>query len=226
MILMLDLIDLHAGRPWSAIAERCAFARRNNRNIGPRAEARHQSDNTRPLILMAHGILNAVWRKPMRRMRSLWCNMDGSALVEATIVVPFLFILIFGAFEFSWLFYTHQKVSTGVRDAARYAARSDAPCGSATITDAQNLATTGQITAAGDPRVSGWTAGNVNVACASVDNSDHAYRGNTTITIVTASTNFADNSLGFFSFLGLTVPTIAISHSERAIRDNPANSNP
>jgi hypothetical protein len=161
-----------------------------------------------------------------RMMQSLWRNMEGSALVEATVVVPVLFTLTFGVYEFSWVFYTHQLVSAGIRDAARYVARSppppgmSTPCGSATITDAQNLATTGQITSGGFARVKDWTAASVNVDCASVNNSGGTYRGGSTITIVTVSTSFVDNSFGFFPFLGLTVPTISVSHSERAIQDS------
>ena len=155
-----------------------------------------------------------------RMMQSLWRNREGSALVEATIVVPVLFILTFGVYEFSWVFYTHQLVSAGIRDAARYAARTSAPCGSATTTDAQNLAATGQTTSGGTARVTGWTAADVNVACASIDNSAGTYHGGNPIQIVTVSTSFTDNSLGLFPFLGLTAPAISVTHSERAICDS------
>jgi len=35
---------------------------------------------------------------------SLWRDDDGSALVEATIVMPLLIGLFLGVFEFSWFF--------------------------------------------------------------------------------------------------------------------------
>ena len=154
-------------------------------------------------------------------MRSLWRDRKGSALVEATVTVPVLFTLTFGVYEFSWVFYTHQLVSAGVRDAARYAAKTNSPCGATTTTAAQNLAATGQIASGGTARVYGWAAGNVNINCTGVDNTAGSYRGANSITIVTASTSYADNSLGFFPVLGLTVPTISVSHSERAIQDTP-----
>jgi Flp pilus assembly protein TadG len=135
--------------------------------------------------------------------------------------VPVLFTLTFGVYEFSWIFYTHQLVSAGVRDAARYAAKAPNPCDSTIIADAQNLATTGQIDGSGTARVYGWSAGSVNVDCTSVDNSAGTYRGGSTITVVTVSTSFTDSSLGFFPYLGLTSPTISVSHSERAITDYP-----
>jgi Flp pilus assembly protein TadG len=155
-------------------------------------------------------------------MRSLWRDKNGSALVEATVVVPVLFTLTFGVYEFSWVFYNHQLVSAGIRDAARYAAKWPDPCNGTVVTDAQNLAATGQVTSGGTARVSGWSAGSVSVACASIDNSAGTYRGGTTITVVTVSTTFADPSLGFFPYLGFTAPSIAVSHSERAILDTPA----
>ena len=162
---------------------------------------------------------DTMWLKLARRIRPLWRDTEGSPLAEATVLVPVLFALTFGVYEFSWVFYTHQLVSAGVRDAARYAAKTGDPCGGATIADAQNLATTGQITSGGTARVMGWSAGSVTLSCASIDNSAHTYRGDSTITIVTVATSFTDNSLGFFPYLGLTAPTISVSHSERAIRD-------
>ena len=57
-----------------------------------------------------------------RGVRSLWRNKDGAALVETIVVVPVVFTLTFGVYEFAWVFYTHQLVSAGIRDAARYAA--------------------------------------------------------------------------------------------------------
>ena len=57
-------------------------------------------------------------------MRSLWRDSEGTALVEATIVIPVLLVLLFGVFEFSALFWRQQLISTGVRDAARYLSRS------------------------------------------------------------------------------------------------------
>jgi adhesin HecA-like repeat protein len=162
-----------------------------------------------------------MWLNLLERMRSLWRNREGSALVEATVVVPVLFTLTFGVYEFSWVFYTHQLVSAGVRDAARYAAKAPNPCDSTIETDAKNLATTGQISSGGTARVHGWSAGSVSVSCTSVDNSAGTYRGGSTITIVHVTTSFTDNSLGFFPYLGLTVPTISVGHSERAIMDFP-----
>jgi Flp pilus assembly protein TadG len=162
-----------------------------------------------------------------RTLRSLWWSSDGSALVEGALLLPMLCALLFGVYEFSWYFYQQHLVSTGLRDAARYLARSVSPCDTtspswaANEAHAKNLATTGSING-GTARVRGWTAAMVTSRCRQIDNQTAAnglrpYRGPGVIHAVTVSTRFTDPSLGFFGLLGLRPPTIAVSHSERVI---------
>jgi Flp pilus assembly protein TadG len=162
-----------------------------------------------------------------RILRALWRNDDGTALVEATLLVPMLLTLVAGVYEFSWYFYKQQLVETGVRDAARYLARtapdSDPPTNpcsnSANVTIAQNIATYGATTttAPSIQRVATWNPADVVLTCTSIANSTGSYLGATTIYIVTATTTFADPALGFFAFLGLTAPNLSASHSQRSI---------
>jgi len=152
-------------------------------------------------------------------MRSLLRDSDGSALVEATIIIPVLLILVFGVFEFSALFWQQQLVSAGVRDAARYLARSVNPSASVAETAAENLAVTGSIFG-GTPRAPGWSASDVSVSFKTIENSAGAnargsYRGPDVIQIVTVSTSYTHSSLGFLEYLGLPNPVIHVSHSER-----------
>ena len=89
---------------------------------------------------------------------SFWRDEEGSALVEATIVMPLLLSLFLGVFEFSWFFYNQQLVVSGLRDAARYMTRIELtdgnrdPCaqkdqyGALYTDDAANIATTAQAT--------------------------------------------------------------------------------
>ena len=164
---------------------------------------------------------------PTQPVQSLWRDREGSALVEGALLVPVLFALMFGIYEFSWLFYQQHLISTGLRDAARYLARSSNPCDGASLNwlaaeeAAKTLATTGSING-GDARVKGWTAAMVTPLCRAIDNPSgangaSAYRGRSTIYVVTVSTRFTDPSLGFFGFLGLRPPVISVAHSERAI---------
>ena len=160
-----------------------------------------------------------------RSAASVWRDAEGSVLIEATILMPFLVTLMFGLFEFSWYFHKRQLVESGVRDAARYLARvapddGTDPCMLTTPVDfkarAQNIAVTGAATG-GTPRVPDWTTASVTITCAPFDNSGGAYEGYSTLYIITATTNFADPDLGYFGMLGLTLPNLSASHAERSI---------
>jgi Flp pilus assembly protein TadG len=164
------------------------------------------------------------------RMRKLWMaslskDTEGSVLIEATLLTPFLVMLIFGMLEFSWYFQKQQLVESGVRDAARYLARvapenGTDPCGLTNpvnfAVNARNIAVNG-ATSGGTARVPGWVPANVVLTCSVIDNSATTYQGGQSIYIVTASTNFADPALGYFGLLGLTTPNLSASHSERSV---------
>ena len=167
------------------------------------------------------------WLAALRIARSMKRDRQGSALVEGAILVPVLIVLLFGVFEFSWFFYQQHVISIGIRDAARYLARSPNPCdpGSpvwgAAQANAKNIAASGSIQG-GPARLKGWTAATVVARCSEVDNSSSArgqspYRGGLIVYVVTVSTKFTDPSLGLFGVLGLPKPIISISHSERVI---------
>ena len=162
------------------------------------------------------------------RVVSLWRDNEGSALVEATIVMPLLIALFLGVFEFSWFLYNQQLVVSGLRDAARYMTRIELtngnrdPCaqkdqyGALYTDDAANIATTAQATG-GSARVSGWSAADVTISCSSsaaLDNGNYA-DGSTSMTIIDVTTRFADPSLGLFQTLGLKAPMLSFSHQER-----------
>jgi Flp pilus assembly protein TadG len=159
--------------------------------------------------------------------KSCWRDNEGSALVEGAVLMPILFALMFGIFEFSWFFYQQHMISAGLRDAARYLTRSSSACEPASRTwnveetIAKNLATTGSANGS-IPRVRGWRAGMVTIRCTAIDNSTATdglrnYRGGDIIYIVTVSTRFSEPSLGFFRLLGLRSPVISLSHSQRVI---------
>lgn len=168
-----------------------------------------------------------VLKTRARGVRSLAQDQQGSALVEGAVLVPLLFVLLFGVYEFSWFIYQQHLVSTGVRDAARYLARVADACDPASPAwdveqaRARNLAVSGSING-GSERVRGWSAAMVLPHCAAIDNRIgpeglSSYRGPAVIHVVTVSTRFAEPSLGFLGFLHLSPLVISISHSERAI---------
>jgi Flp pilus assembly protein TadG len=166
--------------------------------------------------------------RPPAKLTSFWGDEDGSALVEATIVMPLLLSLFLGVFEFSWFFYNQQLVVSGLRDAARYMTRIELtdgnrdPCaqkdqnGLLYTADAANIATMAQATG-GSARVSGWSADDVTISCSSsaaLENGNYA-DGSTAMTIIDVATRFTDPSLGLFATLGLKAPMLSFSHQER-----------
>src|SRR5258708_33606271 len=79
----------------------------------------------------------------VRILQSLWRDSEGSALIEGALVVPILCTLVFGVFEFSWLFYQQHLISTGIRDAARYFTRNSIPNDVTILNGAKNHANNG-----------------------------------------------------------------------------------
>jgi Flp pilus assembly protein TadG len=161
----------------------------------------------------------------------LWRDRRGTAAVEGAIVLPALASLLFGVYEFSFYFYQQQLITTGVRDAARYLARTIDPADPTLQGYAENIALNGAPTG-GSPRVTGWTTASANFSITVADDANNgavtpcgttpcnggiAIGGVSYVQSVTVATSFADPSLGLLGFLGLTAPTIRISHTERVV---------
>lgn len=171
----------------------------------------------------------------MRPGRRDWLDLDsdrnGAALLELTIVLPMIMAIGFGAIEFGNLIYKDHLLWNGVRDGARYYAGlpydpTDLTTTTANETKAKNIAVTGVPTSGGTARVTGWTTGQVTVTYSYITDpkncgsgaSDKCYRGGDTITMVTVSTDYPYQSLGFFGFLGFgSTTTLTASHEERII---------
>ena len=171
-------------------------------------------------------------RTPVQaRLKTLARDRDGSALVEATVIMPFLVAFFLGAFEFSWYFYNQQLVVVGLRDAARFMTRIELTNGNADpcaqkdqngvlyTDEAANIATTAQSAPGGSARVSGWAPADVTISClSSAALNDGSYAdGSTSMRIIDVATSFADPSLGLFSTLGLKAPLVSFTHQERFI---------
>lgn len=148
-------------------------------------------------------------------------DQEGAALLEGAVVFPFLFVLSFGVFEFSNIFFQHHIITTGVRDAARFAARVDDP--QAFETQIRNLAVRGTIDETGALRLNWWNPGadqfdvSVDVIPNPEVDGNRLYRGGATIAVVEVSAEVNYPVLGFFGFLGIDGVTMTIAHQERVI---------
>jgi Flp pilus assembly protein TadG len=140
---------------------------------------------------------------------------QGSALLEAAIVLPVFLILVGGVFEFSFFIYQQQLIAMGVRDGARYLALTDNPDSANYQNDAKNIVVYGAPSGNNPPRVAGWTTANVTITVTALDNSSGLLAGPSRIPVVSVSTSVVDRSLGFLDLLGLKTLTINASHQER-----------
>lgn len=144
-------------------------------------------------------------------------NDAGAALVEFTLLAPFLLILGLGIAEFGRMFYQYQLVVEGLRDAGRYLARVDPTIGD-NQTKAARLAVTGTVEDGGELRVEGWEAGDLSFSIEETPNAGFtSYRGPNPIRVVVVSTTFDYADVGFLSTLGLGAISIGAAHKQRVI---------
>ena len=151
-----------------------------------------------------------------KAVRPLARDEAGAALIEFSILAPFLISLALGMTELGRFLYQYQMVLEGLRDAGRYIARLD-PTNGTNQSNAANLAVTGAIDGTGAARVPGWTAGNVSFFITNVSNTTGTYRGPANIEVVEVRTTFNYSSVGFLSALGLGPISVAAAHEQRVI---------
>lgn len=148
---------------------------------------------------------------------------DGAALLELTVIMPFLIVLGLGIFEFSNMLYQYHLITGGVRDAGRYAAGlpmgdpAEKVCTSPAATPvgcAKHLAVFGEIKA-GTYRVGKWwNVEQVEMEYVALSSAHADLRGGIPTKVV-VSTNVEYDDIGFLDALGLGPITIATSHEER-----------
>lgn len=166
----------------------------------------------------------------MERFGRFARDEEGAALVEAAVLLPFLALLLFGAFEFSKIVYDRHLVETGVRDAARYLARTEDPLAAANRQQARSIAVFGTADGSGRPRVAWWTpaalqAGGCSGFCvvltetANVDpmTGGKRFRGADTVRSVEVSAFVDHPGLGAFALLGIEGLRMRVAHQERVI---------
>jgi Flp pilus assembly protein TadG len=154
----------------------------------------------------------------LRPLSKFLAARRGAALVEFTLVAPLLIMLMCGMAEFANAMRQYHIMEKGVRDAARYLARTEmAGCAlnGTAVSNAQNLALRGQISG-GSYLFPTWTDPNSVVATVPLcfDNSGGAFRGypNMPVVEVTASAPYAD--LGMLTVLGIGGLSLTVSHQQ------------
>jgi Flp pilus assembly protein TadG len=138
---------------------------------------------------------------------------SGTALIEATIVLPLAISLMAGGVEFGRILSDYGTVGKSVRAAARYLSRlpdTNAVCGWG-LTNARNLAVYGNLNGgtADQALITGWTTDTVNVTQCTGGFGDPA------VITVTAAVPYTVSMLGV---IGLpNTYTLSSQHEERFI---------
>lgn len=141
----------------------------------------------------------------------------GAALVEFTLVLPFLLSIVFGMAEFGRFIYQYQLVLEGLRDAGRYLSRVDATSGTQQ-TNAKNLAVTGTLDGTGTARVTGWATSDVTITIETVANPGQAlYRGPDPVNIAHVATTFNYSDIGMLGALGLGPLSVSATYEQRVL---------
>jgi Flp pilus assembly protein TadG len=151
-------------------------------------------------------------------LRPLVRDEAGAALVEFSLLAPFLVFLVLGMTEFGRFLYQYQMVLEGLRDAGRYIARLD-PTDATNQSNARNLAVFGTINGSGTARVTGWTVANISFNPQNISNSAGTYRGPATIQVIEVTTTFNYADVGFLSLLGLGPISVNAAHEQRVITE-------
>jgi len=71
------------------------------------------------------------------QLRKLLRDTDGQEIIEAAIVIPLLFTILFGVYWFGRAFNIYGTINHAAREGARVAVSSCASCGNTAATDAQ-----------------------------------------------------------------------------------------
>ena len=161
-----------------------------------------------------------------RRLRRFGMETTGAALVETTLLMPFLLMLSAGVFEFGNLLYQRLLLEGGVRDAARYAARCPQVAGvtfDCSDAKAKNVAVYGDPDGGATPRVTGWTVSMVTITPQTTANNfdpvegTYDYRGGPTITTIHVETSFTYTGTGLLPYIGFDNIVLNAVHEERYI---------
>lgn len=161
---------------------------------------------------------SAMLKSAVARFRA---SERGAALVEMTLITPFMLLLAAGVFEFSNIMHSKLLIETGLRDGTRYIARCyHGNTLGACQTDGIAIAANAGV---GTPRVPNWTTGNITVTYQTTpitvdENGLQNYRSSSAqVRVVRMETSYAYTGTGLWNFLGFGALTLPAAHEERVV---------
>lgn len=157
----------------------------------------------------------------------------GAALVEFTLVIPFIIAFIAGLSELGFALHQQHIVQKAVRDAARYAARTpyllkscplaSQPEWGQMVTDAKTVALRGKLTSGAPLLIPTWNGSRgidvqVTESCFNPSSTTPAITssagGGNNIPVITVSASAPFAGIGFLAVIGLSNFEITAQHSE------------
>lgn len=165
--------------------------------------------------------------------RSFRRDVSGAALVEFTLVFPLLLVFLAGLSEFGFAMHQQHIVQKAVRDAARYAGRTNyaikscplsaQPEWTQMVTDTQTVALRGNLASTAPLLIPTWTGSRgidvqVTEACFNPGSTTPAIfstagAGNN-IPVITVSASAPYTGVGLLQVIGLSAFEIQAAHSE------------
>lgn len=172
--------------------------------------------------------MKRLWGNKFSRIGRFQNDDRGAALVEFTLVLPLLFLLGAGLAEFGLMLNQQQVITSSVRDAARYAARTPVdfktcplnaqPEWTQLVADTKTVALYGSLEANQPFLLSTWNNPSmvtvVDSCVAPPTGGVSPAGGGTNIPVITVTASAPYAGLGFLSFLGLSAFNLQASHAE------------
>ena len=158
----------------------------------------------------------------MMRLHDFWLCRKGAAAAELALLLPLLAVMLFGAIEVAYYFYSQHQVVKGVRDGARYASRQsfaaincDSAMPAGIQTAIQEVTRTGRPSG-GTTRVPGWINADVVVAvsCPGTAVTTGIYENQTNAPVVTVTANVDYQSL--FDGVGILTDSYTLNASQES----------
>jgi Flp pilus assembly protein TadG len=159
--------------------------------------------------------------------RRFFRDRRGAALVEVTLLLPFLLVIAAGVTEIAHAMHQQFVISKSVRDAARYAARASVafktcplngqPEWATIVSNTQNIAMRGKLSTSAPLLLPNWSqASTVTVtdACMNAGTLLSPAGAGTNIPVITVAASVPFSGVGFLSLLGLSSFNIQASHSQ------------
>ena len=141
-------------------------------------------------------------------------NTDGAVIVEGAILFPLLAMIGYGIIDLSMMLLQTHKMEQGLYAGASYLSRAQAP--NLLTTQAKNIAISGRPDGSGEPRVNGWSDGEITLTIRNIPNTGQ-YRDGAVVQVAEFASAHPYQGLGFIKLASGGRVTIRTDHEERLV---------